>query len=235
MSSDKKCSKKQTMIKNAVHSFGKLVLAWKSDVRQLELLAIALQKLLSLAESVKRCTTENLITKKYRFLFHFENVQVRIMNKLCENMEDLFKQLKYFWKRLGDITAAMIKAALESAKIVIDEYPLEIFNKNNGHIFNPDHILEIQTLQSFYSLEFNRKKQSFKTLWTIDQNYSSQSKIGDNNETIALYSRVLSLFIESWSDSCHLSYIDTSHVDSFLLQHNIPLNETQDDQLQASR
>ena len=87
--------KKQTLIKNTVGSFVKLMISWKQDVCQIATLLHNLQSLVSTAESVQRVQSRH--PQPYAIFDElFPEVYSLLTGKLYEEIEAVYHQLKRY-------------------------------------------------------------------------------------------------------------------------------------------
>lgn len=91
----KLAKKKQTLIKNTVGSFVKLMISWKQDVSQIATLLHNLQSLVSTAESVQRVQSRH--PRPFPVFDElFPEVYSLLTGKLYEEIEAVYHQLKSY-------------------------------------------------------------------------------------------------------------------------------------------
>ncbi len=93
-SANKSIAKKfHSQTKSAVQLIGKLLLSWKSDVYQIEVLLNELQKICALGESVFK---EVVIKHPSTMFSGFPEVGPNLLANICSEVESIFVQLKVF-------------------------------------------------------------------------------------------------------------------------------------------
>ena len=148
---------KQSQLKQLVQSFGKLILSWQGDVGFMHELLEALERTQRSLDCLQRCTMDN--QSQARSLFsRFPETTQRLTALLIKDMEVYCNALRQHMHGLGDVFAAMQFAANDLFSVALGERHDALGNEDESAIFSVEHVLEVQRLQSQFSLEYQRKQ-----------------------------------------------------------------------------
>ena len=210
----------QGNLKSLILTFGKLLQSWENDCGEVERILTELHKLLQLMAAIKRTLSSR--KSRFEFLAVFPALESRLLAKISRDTEDLFRQIKLFWKRLGDVKVAMEKIASDSLRLIIGETPEAV--QGGQDVFNSDHVLDVQDIQTNYSLEYDRKEKLLGKLFresqppgiTVDPRFVGQESTYElGNE------KLMSEFLSLWSDNASVSFVDHERVETFRLINNL--------------
>mmetsp|Transcript_6731 Transcript_6731/g.11240 ORF Transcript_6731/g.11240 Transcript_6731/m.11240 type:complete len:217 (-) Transcript_6731:293-943(-) len=208
--SKQQVKKTQGQLKGLVTNFGSLIISWRSDVEQVVALLEHNADLLNKARAVQRSEQDPTLLRSVFRGADPSAVTRRICAKIQQEMDSVMRQIKSFEKRLQEDLAAMLLYYDEAFKCILNE-PMQLFDDSS--IFTAEHVLEMQQLVKFYSLELDRKLLLTKSILnepSVNRDIGTGSSVNATDNTAAMY-----------ADTAASSLIDTDKVEAFLLRNQI--------------
>jgi len=193
----------QSGLKQSVQSYGKLILSWQQDVEMVQEILDALARSQRALDGVRASAQRRQLVVFDRF----PDLQGKLEAALAKDLEQKYLLLRQSVHGMGDVIAALSATANDALQSVLGQDAEGAFPADA--IFTAEHVLEMQSLQARFALEYQRKQRLIDSLLLV-----GDGEAGASSDGIASCS-------SSWGDCSDDSLLSADLLRAFLLQNAI--------------
>lgn len=194
----------QSGLKQSVQSYGKLILSWQQDVEMVQEILDALARGQRALDGVRASAQRRQLVVFDRF----PDLQGKLEAALAKELEQKYLLLRQSVHGMGDVIAALSATANDALQSVLGQDAEGAFPADA--IFTAEHVLEMQSLQARFALEYQRKQRLIESLLSL---------VGDGEAEAS--SDGIAGCSSSWGDCSGDSLLSADLLRAFLLQNAI--------------
>lgn len=246
--------KLQSTIKTLIQEFGKLLTLFLNDSEEMNKLLFALKNSYQTMNSIQKTLKHSDYYRSHLFnindhtskpVIDEDNLTKKLYNKIFQEIEYYFLQLRQFSKRLSDDLLALNLKYAEVVKVYSQE-SIDSFtdtssptsfssfvtsSTNSLFIFTTEHLADLCQILKMVSMEKFRKISLLDSLFQLHSSSPSSSSTQGYIPTSPSFAilgvidfteteKILEIVIDKWEDHDE-NYLDDEQIQSFIERNNI--------------